>query len=323
VATLPGGEATTAAMAAMAVGQAVSIRNGPLEAVVRPDVGGSLAALTYARPGRPAVAVLRAAPPDAGSPLQMASFPLVPFCNRIEHGTFRWHGREVRLPANHPGDRFPLHGYGWKAPWRVAVVEPAAVDLVWSDETGSVWPWPYAARQRYELASDALVVSLALRNLGATPMPAGLGHHPYFPRSDATRVYARLPVLWEPDDRLIPRGPVPNPLAAEFASGARIAAVRLDAGYTGWDGRARIEQPDDGLCVELLGAPGDAFHLYVPDAPLLCAEAVTNQPNAINDPRAEAPMRALAPGATLHHTLRLRVTALPSNATTQTSTAPE
>jgi aldose 1-epimerase len=287
------------------------IRNGALEAAVRPDIGGSLAGLTYAPRGRAAVAVLRSAPREASSPLQMASFPLVPFCNRIENGVFQWQGREVRLPPNHPGDAFPLHGYGWYARWRVATVEKSAVELEWVDDGAGAWPWPYTARQRYGLTPDGLVATLSVQNRGVTAMPAGLGHHPYFPRTEATRVRARLPVLWEPDERLIPRGPVPNPLADEFAAGCRIAGVRLDAGYTGWDGRAVIEQPDDGVRVELLGAAGHAFHLYVPDAPLFCAEAVTNQPNAIDDPRAVAPMQALAPGATMHYTMRIRVAPLP------------
>lgn len=288
----------------------IRIRHGALEAGIRPEVGGSLGSFAYAPRGRAPVPVLRPAPADARSPLQMASFPLVPFCNRIEDGRFEWHGREVRLPPNHAGDAFPLHGYGWYAAWRVAAVERSAVELEWEDETAGTWPWPYSVRQRYGLTTDALVVTLSVRNRGVTPMPAGLGHHPYFPRTESTRVRARLPVLWEPDERLIPRGPVPNPLADEFERGCRIAGVRLDAGYTGWDGRAAIEQPDDGLRAELLGAAGQSFHLYVPDAPLFCAEAVTNQPNALNDPRAVATMHSLAPGATLHYTMRIRVAPL-------------
>jgi aldose 1-epimerase len=284
----------------------LQIRNGALSASVRPHVGGSLAALRFERRGRAPSDVLRGAPAGADSPLQMASFPLVPFCNRIEGGRFEWEGREVRLPPNHAGDEFPLHGYGWYARWTPVVVEEAAVELEWEDPGGD-WPWPYSARQRYGLTPDALVVTLSVTNRGRTSMPAGLGHHPYFPRTESTIVRAVLPVLWEPDDRLIPTAPVPNPLASSFERGCRIADVRLDCGYTGWDGRAVVEQPEERLRVELIGTPGDAFHLYVPDAPLFCAEAVTNQPNAVNDPRAAAPMVALSPGATLHYTMRIRV----------------
>jgi aldose 1-epimerase len=291
----------------------IRLQRGGFRASVRPGLGGSLTGFWHAAGGHAPVAVLRPTPAGATSPLQAASFPLVPWCNRIEHGAFDWRGRTVRLRANHPGDAFPLHGYGWYARWRTVDVGAASVVLEWAD-AGGEWPWPYAARARYALEDDGLVVELAVENRADEPMPAGLGHHPYFPRTERTRVRARLPVLWEPDARLIPRGPVPNPLAAEFEAGCRIAGVRLDSGYTGWDGVATIEQPDDGLRVDLLGADGDAFHLYVPDAPFFCAEAVTNQPNALNDPRAAAPMVTLAPGATLRYAMRLRVTATAAEA---------
>lgn len=284
----------------------IHLRHGPWSAAVRPDVGGSLAGLWLQRREGDRVAVLRAARADATGPLQMASFPLVPYCNRIEHGRFRWHGRGYVLPPNHAGDAFPLHGDGWYASWRVDAVAAAAVDLELGS-SGSTWPWPYVARQRYALDDEGLRIELSVRNLGDTAMPAGLGHHPYFPRDACTLVRAHLPVLWDPDERLIPRGPVANPLAAQFAAGCSIATVRLDCGYTGWDGRCTIERPDERLRVELIGAPG-AFHLYVPDAGFFCAEAVTNQPNAINDARAAAPMIALAPGAWLHYEMRLRAT---------------
>jgi aldose 1-epimerase len=292
----------------MATECAIEVRGGRWRFAVRPDVGGSLAGLWVDLPSRRDVPVLRPAPDDATGPLQMASFPLVPFCNRIEHGRFRWRDREVVLPPNHPGDPFPLHGYGWYAHWRVVTVEASAVELAWESVAGD-WPWPYAVRQRYAIEGDAFLVHLSMQNRGTATMPAGLGHHPYFPRTQATRLRANLPVAWPPDARLIPTDAVPNPRAAEFESGCRIASLRLDAGYTGWDGVAEIVQPDAGIRVEIRGARG-AFHLYVPDLPFFCAEAVSNQPNAINDPRAVAPMVALAPRAWLHYELRLAATPL-------------
>ena len=46
-----------------------------------------------------------------------ASFPLVPFVNRIRGGRFTFRGREVRLAPNMAGDPSPLHGQGWLNPW--------------------------------------------------------------------------------------------------------------------------------------------------------------------------------------------------------------
>ena len=48
-----------------------------------------------------------------------ASFPLVPYVNRIRGGRFTFRGREVRLAPNMAGDPSPLHGQGWLSPWQV------------------------------------------------------------------------------------------------------------------------------------------------------------------------------------------------------------
>lgn len=283
----------------------LELRRGAFRATVRADLGGSLSGFWCDRDDR-TVAILRPAPPDADDPLQMASFPLIPFCNRIAHGEFEWEGRRVRLAPTHPCDPLPLHGHGWRAPWRVVRREAAAVELHWAHAAGE-WPWAYEAWQRYALEPGALVIELSLVNRDREPMPAGLGHHPYFPRAARTRLRAQLPWRWEVDDALIPRLRVANPDAAAFARGLPLDRLRVDHAYTGWDALAAIDQPDDGLAISLEATAGDAFHLYCPQAPLFCAEAVQNQPNALNDPRAEAPMRRVAPGATLAYRLRIAV----------------
>ena len=48
--------------------------------------------------------------------LDAASFPLVPYVNRIRGGRFTFRGREVRLAPNMAGDPSPLHGQGWLNP---------------------------------------------------------------------------------------------------------------------------------------------------------------------------------------------------------------
>lgn len=297
----------------------LQLRAGALRAAVRPDVGGSLSGFWQERAGGPRC-VLRAAPADASRPLQMASFPLVPWCNRIADCGFEWRGRRVRLAPNHPGEPLPLHGYGWYAHWRVTGLAESVVELAWT-YGGGEWPWRFEATQRYALDGAGLTVELRVTNHGADAMPVGLGHHPYFPRTPATRLRAQLPTLIETDARLVPVARVANPLASRFSAGCTLADLRLDNGYTGWDAHATIEQPADGLRVEMRGEPGHAFHLYVPDEPYFCAEAVTNEPDAIHREDAEAAMRALAPGASAGYRLRLDVHSLAA-AATQTSTVP-
>src|SRR5690348_15278151 len=105
----------------------VVLAAGELRLVLAPAAGGSIAAFTreWQEGGRrrelhwmrPATASGLA----AHNPLDMASFPLVPFCNRIRDGRASFEGREIRFPPNHPGmdAPHPLHGIGWLLPWQV------------------------------------------------------------------------------------------------------------------------------------------------------------------------------------------------------------
>src|SRR4051812_37554770 len=101
----------------------LDLRAGDLRAAVAPGVGGSLASFRSETNGR-SIDWLRAASDEglvARNPLAMASFPLVPFCNRIRNGITSFEGRDIRFPPNHPSEDspHPLHGIGWQLPWDV------------------------------------------------------------------------------------------------------------------------------------------------------------------------------------------------------------
>src|SRR5687767_10966738 len=99
------------------------LQAGPLVAEVAPEIGGSLAAL-YTRAGatearRDWLRPTTEAALQTRSPLELASFPLVPWCNRIRDGRFDWNGRRVQLAPNRPGSPHTIHGIGWLRPWRI------------------------------------------------------------------------------------------------------------------------------------------------------------------------------------------------------------
>src|SRR5512133_3651317 len=99
----------------------VRLTAGALRVEIAPAVGGSLARFDGGwrdgpRQGR--VDWLRPAGEEGlqrRDPLAMASFPLVPFCNRIRNGRASFEGREIHFPPNHPAQAspHPLHGLGW------------------------------------------------------------------------------------------------------------------------------------------------------------------------------------------------------------------
>lgn len=100
-----------------------AIQNGQARLVLAPEVGGAIAAFTVA--GRD---VLRPMAAGASDALFTASFPLVPFCNRIPHGRFTFQGREVVLPPNLGDHPHALHGQGWRAAWTVEKAEGNEAD---------------------------------------------------------------------------------------------------------------------------------------------------------------------------------------------------
>ena len=85
------------------------------------------------------------------------------------------------MPPNFLLEIRTIHGQGWKALWTVYEVEenrPVIAYQHFPDEC----PFPYRARQIFELNSPSLPGTLSIINSGKTEMHAGMGMHPYFVR---------------------------------------------------------------------------------------------------------------------------------------------
>ena len=288
----------------------LTLRRDHHEVVLCPDIGGSIAAFRSEIDGR-LWDWLRPAGPAAlkhSDPLGTACFPLVPYSNRIRDGRFVFEGREIRLPRNFGGHPHSIHGHGWQAPWRVA---EAAVDAAVMEyhHRADAWPFDYTARQDVRLDGDGLTVTLELVNRSEGAMPAGLGLHPYFPRTPETRVAARVSELWQVDAEVMPRARVRPEGASDPNRGVLADRVALDNIYTGWDGRATIEWPerrarlDMTACEPASREPLGFLVLFTPAGEdFLCVEPVSHCTDAFNLAAAGAAdtgIRVLAPGETL------------------------
>src|SRR4051794_6281303 len=164
----------------------VVLSDGQLRLTLSPSVGGAISgfALIEAGVSRP---ILRQCHSVLQNVLEAACFPLVPYVNRIRGGRFSFRGREIRIAPNMPGDPSPLHGQGWLNPWRVEHGRGNDAVLTFHHEAGE-WPWNYQATQQFSLDQHGLTAVIACSNLSSNPMPCGLGFHPYFPCSPATRL---------------------------------------------------------------------------------------------------------------------------------------
>src|SRR5271163_313021 len=176
----------------------IALEQGDARVVVEPQIGGSIA--RYMVGGRE---VLRPAPADAASALEMSCFPLVPFANRIACGEFRWQDRTIELRPNFGDEPHPLDGWGWQSAWRVAEKNNAHAVLILDHEAGE-WPWAYRAELNFSLGAAGLHTALLLTNRGPGPMPASLGFHPYFPKHGRTRFTAAVDGMWLTDETRVP-----------------------------------------------------------------------------------------------------------------------
>jgi aldose 1-epimerase len=215
----------------------------------------------------------------------------------------------VALPVT-PQDPHFEHGHGWRAAWTVEERGAAHVVLSYR-HAADAWPWAYEARQNIALTDGGLVLGIAIRNLGKTPMPAGLGLHPYFPATPAATLDAELDAVWETDAEVLPTRLAPLPPEKRPI---RIAAAGLDNVFTGWRQRATIRWPERDAALDLSAdGPLDFLVVYTPpDEPFFCAEPVSNATDAVNSPlpgRAAGAqgsgLIALDPGAAAAATVRL------------------
>ena len=76
-----------------------------LELELSPCIGGSISRLSYLAAGEPR-SILRECHTPLENVLDAASFPLVPFVNRVRDGSFSFRGRSVSLAPNMAGDHF-------------------------------------------------------------------------------------------------------------------------------------------------------------------------------------------------------------------------
>ena len=132
-------------------------------------------------------------------------------------------------------------------------------------------------------------------------MPCGLGQHPYFPCTPATRLDTGVESVWTIDEQVLPVAQVPAVGRYDLRD-RLVCGQDLDHGFGGWSGRAVITDPALPFRIEMSSPDARFFQLYSPAAGgLFVAEPVTHANAALNAPEeqwAELGLRVLEPGET-------------------------
>jgi aldose 1-epimerase len=287
----------------------VRLRHGPLELDLCPEIGGCITLLRHGGHDlmRPATAQFFA----ERDPREAATFPLVPFSNRIADARFAFQGAVYQLARNFPPEPHAIHGQGWQHAWTVREASATAAVLELALRLDGT-PFDYRARQSFALSGQGLTVTLEIANAGAGPMPAGLGLHAYYIRSPAATLRTRLDQVWRADARKLPAERVPLPPAWDFSQAPRVATLEMDNCFDGWDGRAALTWPERDLRLSVTADPlfGHLVIYIPPGQDYFCVEPVSHVNDGFNLAArgvADTGVRVLAPGEQLSGAIRFTV----------------
>lgn len=215
-----------------------------------PTLGGGVAAWQLDRADGP----LDLWRPWAGNTdrYTLASFPLVPWSNRISAGGFEFDGVHYPVSPNRVGEPYPIHGDGWLQPWTLRQLQDNTLEMTLDSQAFNGNPYSYQAVQRFVLIDSGMDQTLTVTHTGERPMPYGLGQHPFFPRSAGTRLTTQVQGVWlsRPDC-------LPTQHTTEFPSSWNprgsmdVNGTLVDNAYTGWSGKACISWPEHQLALTM------------------------------------------------------------------------
>ncbi|MFZ2898025.1 MAG: hypothetical protein WA004_05355 [Saprospiraceae bacterium] len=159
---------------------------------------------------------------------------LAPFPNRLKDGKYRFEGKEYQFPVNEPARNNALHGFVMDKPFEIVEEGDFSVALEYRYEGSfGYYPFPFLLRVTYSLSvADGFTAFFEMKNTGSSPMPAGLGWHPYFQLGDsADALSLQLPAAEQVlvDERMIPTGE--KVCYDAFEAMKQIGATAFDTGF--------------------------------------------------------------------------------------------
>jgi len=297
---------------------ALTLSAHDIEALLVPECGGLVRSLVWLHGGR-SHDLLSAAPDKPllpGTVHWFGLWPMVPFANRAFGATLLDGDRRIDLPPNDPRDPAgTIHGFGWQAAWTVAERSIDAATMVHRRTEGPD-PYRYEARMGVRLDPSAVAIDLSVTNEAETPLPYGIGLHPWFDRDADTEIRCEA-------QRVMRLAPDYRPLgAADVAPDLDLSRRRalpheaeFVASYLDATGEAEIVWPGRGLALRMSFSGTLRCPLvWLPaNAPYFCIEPQSHAVGAPSEALAQAvtPLARLSPGETLSGRVRLVPEAIP------------
>lgn len=243
------------------------------------------------------LAEFKAKPVLLGNPL------LAPWANRLDTDAFYANGKRYLLNDGlhnyrRDGNGKPIHGLLTQAgEWEVTNVKAddssaevtSRLEFWRYPDYLAQFPFAHNLEMTYRLRDGVLEVVTSIENLSRSPMPVGIGFHPYFTLHDAPRdawqvqIPAKEHVTLSP--LLIPTGAkTPNTLARPLS----LQGQQLDDVFTTIerDSQGRAEFSVQGKSEKIAVVYGPKYPVAVIYAPpgkdFICFEPMTGVTNAFN-----------------------------------------
>jgi aldose 1-epimerase len=283
----------------------VTLSHGAGRCDLIPALGGSIAAWTVNGQG-----MMRSASAFSiatKDPFGMASFPLVPYSNRIENGSFEWDGECFTLARNFPPEPHAIHGVGFDRPWQVSARTADSMTLSLTHRPSASWPFAFEAQQRISLGQATLAIEMSAVNLADRAVPLSFGHHPYFPRGGAFLKF-RAQGIWLVGEDGLPILRVKPFDKFDYSNAMSVARGEIDHCFVGWDRIAEISWPDWPLALELTASETlpCAVVCIRSDIGGFCFEPVPHMNCALNRRNREYAVPVIAPGKSFNASIHYR-----------------
>lgn len=249
----------------------IVIESGNLKVSVRPDMGGCIEGCWFK-----GQAVLRSSAP--GSLVQVrnsASYPLVPYSNRVAKARLQWAGTSHPLVRNFGDEAHAIHGVGWQRPWQVLQADGDFVMLSLEHSADRDWPFAFDASQTFRVKNNALEITMTITNQSPGDAPVGLGWHPYFMKPPGTQLEFDATGLWQMGGDKLPTTQTSSKGLHQVCD-----TLDIDNCFDGWRGVATLRNAQWTARLE-----SNLERLVVfttPDKDFIAIEPVSHVNNAMN-----------------------------------------
>ena len=211
------------------------LHHGAAKLALRPDIGGGIEGLWLGD-----LEIMRSVPPGTlTSVKQSASYPFVPYSNRLANARLHWQGVTYPLNPNFAPEPHAIHGVGWLGAWAVHKVEADFAHLTFTHTaevaTQGDWPFAFDAWQTFRLSDHSLEMTIGMTNRSTHVVPAGLGWHPYFVKRSQSQLSFDAAGRWEMD-----AAKLPTSFSANGGLNVSGTALDVDHCYDDWAGTVHL-----------------------------------------------------------------------------------